>query len=88
LILAANYLNIKNLLNITCKTVANMIEGKTTKELRETFNINRDCNILEEEQEEEWIEKEVEKSNILEEEQGKEWIEKEVEKSSVKKRKK
>ncbi|GAB1861253.1 S-phase kinase-associated protein 1 [Camponotus japonicus] len=88
LILAANYLNIKNLLNITCKTVANMIEGKTTKELREIFNINRDCNILEEEQEEEWIEKEVEKSNILEEEQEEEWIEKEVKKSSVKKRKK
>lgn len=43
-----------------------MIEGKTTKELCETFNINRDCNISEEEQEEEWIKKEVEKSSVKE----------------------
>ncbi|XP_025263541.1 S-phase kinase-associated protein 1 isoform X2 [Camponotus floridanus] len=62
LILAANYLNIKDLLNITCKTVANMIEGKTTTELCEIFNINRDCNISEEEQEEECIKKEEKKS--------------------------
>lgn len=36
---AANYLNIKGLLDLTCSTVAQMIKGKTPEEIRKTFNI-------------------------------------------------
>lgn len=42
LILAANYLNIKTLLDLTCKTVADMIKGKTPEEIRAHFNIQND----------------------------------------------
>lgn len=42
MILAANYLDIKGLLDVTCKTVANMIKGKTPDEVRQTFNIKND----------------------------------------------
>nr|XP_041633042.1 S-phase kinase-associated protein 1-like [Drosophila kikkawai] len=42
LILAANYLNIQGLLTATCKTVANMIKGKTPDEIRATFAIEKE----------------------------------------------
>ena len=60
MILAANYLDIKGLLDLTCKTVANMIKGKTPEEIRITFGIKSDgFSETEQEQvrkENEWIE--------------------------------
>ncbi|KAH7349929.1 S-phase kinase-associated protein 1A [Plectosphaerella cucumerina] len=59
IILAANYLDIKALLDVGCKTVANMIKGKSPDEIRKTFNITNDFTPEEEEQirrENEWAE--------------------------------
>ncbi|TAQ88292.1 hypothetical protein B7494_g3376 [Chlorociboria aeruginascens] len=59
IILASNYLDIKPLLDVGCKTVANMIKGKSPDEIRKTFNITNDFTPEEEEQirrENEWAE--------------------------------
>ncbi|KAI2471514.1 E3 ubiquitin ligase SCF complex, Skp subunit [Annulohypoxylon bovei var. microspora] len=59
IILASNYLDIKALLDVGCKTVANMIKGKSPEEIRKTFNITNDFTHEEEEQirrENEWAE--------------------------------
>ncbi|OQR84783.1 S-phase kinase-associated protein 1A [Achlya hypogyna] len=41
LILAANYLDIKSLLELTCARVSGIIFGKTPDQIRETFNIEQ-----------------------------------------------
>ncbi|KAI3451402.1 hypothetical protein Pfo_008067 [Paulownia fortunei] len=42
LILASNFLNVKSLLDLTCKTVAEMMRGRTPEEIRKTFHIKND----------------------------------------------
>ncbi|GMT22857.1 hypothetical protein PFISCL1PPCAC_14154, partial [Pristionchus fissidentatus] len=50
ILLAANYMDIKGLMDNCCKTVANMIKGKTPDEIRKHFNIKNDFTPEEEEQ--------------------------------------
>ena len=50
MILAANYMDIKSLLDLTCKTVADEIKGKTPEEIRIRFNIKNDFTPEEEEE--------------------------------------
>ena len=57
LILAANFLDIKGLLNLGCKIVSKMIRGKTPEEIRKHFNLKNDFTPEEEEKikkENEW----------------------------------
>lgn len=56
---AANYLNLQSLMNLGCQTVANMIKGKKTEEIRQMFGIENDFTPEEEEavrQETAWLE--------------------------------
>ena len=50
LILAANYMDIKPLLDLSCAKIACMIKGKTPEEIRQTFNIVNDFTPEEESQ--------------------------------------
>ncbi|KAE8775373.1 SKP1-like protein 4 [Hordeum vulgare] len=50
LIAAANYLHIQGLLDLTCRTVADQMLGKTTEELRRHFHIVNDYTPDEEEE--------------------------------------
>ncbi|CAI0520694.1 unnamed protein product, partial [Linum tenue] len=49
LLLAANYLNVKDLLDLIYQTVADLIKVKTTEEIRNYFNIKNDFTLEEEE---------------------------------------
>ncbi|CAF0879494.1 unnamed protein product [Rotaria sordida] len=42
IIMAANYLGMTVLLDMACKTIADIIKGKTPEEVRQTFNIPND----------------------------------------------
>lgn len=57
IILAANYLDIKGLLDLGCSKVADMLKGKTVEQIRTMFNIENDFTPEEEEKikkENEW----------------------------------
>ena len=42
LILAANYMDVKPLVTLTCRAIAMLISGKSTDEIRQTFDITDD----------------------------------------------
>ena len=50
IILAANYLDIKPLLELASAKMASIIKGKTTEEIKQTLNINNDFTPEEEQQ--------------------------------------
>jgi len=49
LVLAANYMDIKSLLDLACAKIASMIKGRTPEQIRQTFNIKSDFSPEEEE---------------------------------------
>ncbi|XP_038691394.1 SKP1-like protein 1B [Tripterygium wilfordii] len=48
LIQATDYLEMKKLLDLCCQTVTDMIKGKTSEQIRDTFNIKNDFSAEEE----------------------------------------
>ena len=50
IVLAANYLHITSLMELACAKIASLIKGKTTEEIRSTFNIVNDFTKEEEDQ--------------------------------------
>nr|CAB3468649.1 unnamed protein product [Digitaria exilis] len=50
LVMAADYLKIQGLVDLACKTVAGMIVGKTTEQIREIFGIQSDFTSEEDEE--------------------------------------
>ncbi|XP_031114203.1 SKP1-like protein 1A [Ipomoea triloba] len=50
LIIAANFLNVKSLLDLTCQAAANLIEKMTVEDVRKFFNIQNDFTPEEEEE--------------------------------------
>eukprot|EP00884_Botryococcus_braunii_P004159 jgi/Botrbrau1/13744/Bobra.0056s0001.1 len=50
LILAANYMDCKDILDLTCLTVANMMKGKSAEEVRKRFHIKNDYSPEEEDE--------------------------------------
>ncbi|OMJ28062.1 E3 ubiquitin ligase complex SCF subunit scon-3 [Smittium culicis] len=42
LVMAANYLDIKPLLDLACYSIAKMFSGKSAQEIRNTFNLEND----------------------------------------------
>jgi S-phase kinase-associated protein 1 len=50
LILAANYLNIKSLQDLTTHTIANLMKGKSPEQIRKAFNLVHDFSPEEEEE--------------------------------------
>ena len=44
IMLAANFMDIKPLVELTCAKIASVIKGKSTKEIQDLLNIESDCN--------------------------------------------
>ena len=47
---ASYYLEVKPLVDLTCRAIADIIKGKSPEEIRKTFNIQNDFTPAEEEQ--------------------------------------